>query len=177
MIESHTHVDPDVLYYFFHSPGQKGFGASITGWTNPRFDAVVEEATTAGPGDRMRLLGDGQELIAAENPIVVLWYRDGEYAYRPADYDGWVSDPGHGIFTKRSFLPEYVEAARAERSGAVPAAAGTTRTGRGGTPRDRGRAAVRRRAVRRHLPELRAAPARPRQRRRLPVPPRSKLAR
>lgn len=123
VIESHAHVDPDALYYFFHSPGPKGFGASITGWTNPAFDALAEQATTAAAADRSRLLGQAQELIAAENPLVVLWYRNGEYAYRPAEYDGWVSDPGHGIFTKRSFLPGYVEAARAQRTGAGPATA------------------------------------------------------
>lgn len=115
VIEAHAHVDPDALYYFFHSPGPKGFGASITGWTNPQFDVLAERATTATTEDRKRLAGDMQRMIAAENPLVVLWYRDGEFAYRPAAYDGWVSDFGHGIFTKRSFLPEYVEQARSER--------------------------------------------------------------
>lgn len=123
VIESHAHVDPDALYYFFHSPGPKGFGASITGWTDPAFDAVVEQATTADPEDRTRLLGQAQDMLAAANPVVVLWYRNGEYAYRSAGYDGWVSDPGHGIFTKRSFLPEYVAVARAQRAGAEPSAA------------------------------------------------------
>lgn len=132
VIESHAHVDPDALYYFFHSPGPKGFGATITGWTNPRFDELVEQATTANDEDRARLLGDAQRLLAAENPLVVLWYRDGEYAYRGAGYDGWVSDPGHGIFTKRSFLPEYVAAARADRGNGGP---GTTAgDGGGATP-------------------------------------------
>lgn len=124
VLEQHAHVDPDALYYFFHSPGPKGFGASITGWTNPAFDAVVEQATTAGTEDRKRLLAQAQDMIAAESPVVVLWYRDGEFAYRGADYDGWVSDPGHGIFTKRSFLPEYVTTARAERGATAPAAGG-----------------------------------------------------
>jgi peptide/nickel transport system substrate-binding protein len=125
VIESHAHVDPDALYYFFHSPGPKGFGGAITGWTNPAFDMLAEQATTAGLEDRTRLLGEAQTLIAAENPLIVLWYRDGEYAYRSAEYDGWVSDPGHGIFTKRSFLPRYVEQARTERAAASggPAAA------------------------------------------------------
>lgn len=115
VIEAHAHVDPDALYYFFHSPGPKGFGASITGWTNPRFDVLAERATIATAEERKRLAGQMQRMIAAENPLVVLWYRDGEFAYRPAAYDGWVSDFGHGIFTKRSFLPEYVEQARSER--------------------------------------------------------------
>ncbi|TQM11119.1 ABC transporter substrate-binding protein [Pseudonocardia kunmingensis] len=133
VIESHAHVDPDALYYFFHSPGPKGFGASVTGWTNSAFDVLAEQATTAGAEERTRLLGEAQGMLAAENPLMVLWYRDGEYAYRPADYDGWLSDPGHGIFTKRSFLPEYVEAARAERGGAAPAAAAAGGAGSGAT--------------------------------------------
>ena len=125
VLEAHAHVDPDALYYFFHSPGPKGFGGSITGYTNPDFDRLAEAATTAEIPERKQLWARMQELLAAENPVLVLWYRDGEYAFRPADYDGWVSDFGHGIFTKRSFLPTYVEAARAEREAqAAPPALG-----------------------------------------------------
>jgi hypothetical protein len=39
---------------------------------------------------------------------VVLAYPDGRWAYRTEAYDQWISDPGHGVFTKRSFLEEYV---------------------------------------------------------------------
>ena len=113
-LESHGHVDPDALYYFFHSPGPRGFGASITGYTNPRYDQIVEQATTMGVAERKPLLYEAQRILAEEAPVVVFYYPDGDYAYRPAAYEGWVSDQGHGIFTKRSFLPEYV--ARAEQS-------------------------------------------------------------
>lgn len=125
-LEAHGHVDPDALYYFFHSPGKKGFGASITGYTNPRFDAIAEAATAAPNVDRKRLDAQLQQMLAADVPSLVLWYRDGDWAYRPADYDGWVADQGQGILTKRSFLPEYVEQARTSRQArgaAVPAAA------------------------------------------------------
>jgi peptide/nickel transport system substrate-binding protein len=113
VLESHAHVDPDALYYFFHSPGPKGFGAAITGYTNPQFDALAEEATTAEVEERKRLDAELQQILAADAPAIVLWYRDGEWAYRPADYDGWLPDPGQGIFTKRSFLPEYAEQGQA----------------------------------------------------------------
>lgn len=126
-LESHGHVDPDALYYFFHSPGKKGFGAAISGYSNPKLDAVVEEATTAPNEERKELLAQAQEIIAEEAPGLVLWYRDGDYAYRPAAYDGWVPDRGQGIFTKRSFLPEYVEAARAERGDAAGSDAAPSR--------------------------------------------------
>ncbi|MDP9397439.1 MAG: ABC transporter substrate-binding protein [Actinomycetota bacterium] len=124
-LEAHTHVDPDGLYYFFHSPGNKGFGAGISGYTNRRFDALAESAATAAPEERRRLLRDMQELLAAEAPAVVLWYRDGDWAYRPSAYDGWVEDSGQGIFTKRSFLAQYADQARGTRpaGAAAPASA------------------------------------------------------
>ncbi|MDP9386830.1 MAG: ABC transporter substrate-binding protein [Actinomycetota bacterium] len=107
-LEAHAHVDPDALYYFFHSPGPKGFGGQITGFTNPRFDALVEQATTLDDDERKPVLHDAQRILAEETPMVVFWYREGEWAYRPEAYAGWVQDPGHSLFTKRSFLPEYV---------------------------------------------------------------------
>jgi peptide/nickel transport system substrate-binding protein len=120
-LESHGHVDPDALYYFFHSPGPKGFGAAISGYSNPRYDQLVEEATTKGVEERKPLLHEAQRILAEEAPVVVFYYPDGDYAYRPAAYSGWVSDPGHGIFTKRSFLPEYVEESSVARTGASTA--------------------------------------------------------
>lgn len=115
-LESHGHVDPDALYYFFHSPGPKGFGAAITGYSNPEFDRLAEAGTTASNDDRKDLTAQMQEILARDVPSMALWYRTGDWAYRPADYDGWVADPGQGILTKRSFLPEYVEVARASRA-------------------------------------------------------------
>lgn len=120
-LESHGHVDPDALYYFFHSPGPKGFGAAITGYSNPRYDELAETASTAPNEERKALTAQMQEILAEEVPSMVLWYRDGDWAYRPADYDGWVADPGQGIFTKRSFLPEYVKQARGSQSSDVDA--------------------------------------------------------
>jgi len=109
-LETHGHVDPDALYYFFHSPGPKGFGASVTGYSNARFDSLVEQATTKGLEERKPLLYDAERILAEEAPVVVFYYPTGNYAYRTAAYDSWVSDPGQGIFTKRSFLPDYAKA-------------------------------------------------------------------
>lgn len=109
-LETHAHADPDSLYYFFHSPGEgKGFGDAITGWSSERFDELSERAATQPPQERQRLFNEMQSILADEAPVVVLWYPDGNYAYRSAAYDGWTSDPGHGIFTKRSFLPGYAD--------------------------------------------------------------------
>ena len=142
-IESHAHVDPDALYYFFHSPKksptekEKGFGASITGYTNPEYDALVEQATTADAPTRRRLLADAQRMLARDIPQQVLWYPDGIWAYRQAAYDGWVNDRGQGIFTKRAFLPGYEEIAvnreGGDGTGGGTSAAGATGDRDGGT--------------------------------------------
>ncbi|MDP9442164.1 MAG: ABC transporter substrate-binding protein [Actinomycetota bacterium] len=132
-IESHAHVDPDALYYFFHSPGRgpdgkpKGFGGAITGYTNPEYDKLVEQATVSESSERRRLLGEAQALLARDMPLQVLWYPDGIWAYRQQAYDGWVNDRGQGIFTKRSFLPGYDDIALEK-----VAAAGEQNGGNGG---------------------------------------------
>ncbi len=133
-LEAHTHVDPDGLYYFFHSPGKKGFGGGISGYTNAAFDSLVEEATTAEFAPRKELLAKAQAMLAEEAPVIALWYRDGDWAYRPGAYDGWVPDPGHGIFTKRSFLPEYVEQAREKGGAQTQASAGDDTSDSAATP-------------------------------------------
>lgn len=110
VFESHAHADPDHLFFFFHSPG-RGVGAVFSGWSNEQFDALIEESLTAPIDRKQELVHQAQEVFAEGAPAVTLLYPDGRWAYRPAAYDGWVADPGHGVFTKRSFLPEYVEAA------------------------------------------------------------------
>lgn len=107
-LESHAHVDPDGLYYFFHSPGPKGFGGAITGYSNAEVDRLSEQAASElDAATRVKAMGDIQRILAAEVPVIVYYYPDGVYAYRPAAYDGWLADPGHGILTKRSFLAGY----------------------------------------------------------------------
>lgn len=105
----HAHTDPDNLYYFFHSPGPRGIGTRFTGYSNPQFDRLTEEATTLSAEDRKPVLHEAQRIFAEEVPQLTFWYREGVYAYRPAAYAGWITDPGHGIFTKRSFLEPYAD--------------------------------------------------------------------
>lgn len=108
-LESHTHADPDGLYYFFHSPG-KGVGGIFSAYRNPAFDALAEEAAvTIDLDERAEMLYDMQRMLAEDVPAIVLYYPDGIYAYRTETYNGWVVEPGHGAFTKRSFLPQTVD--------------------------------------------------------------------
>ncbi|GAC1638124.1 MAG: ABC transporter substrate-binding protein [Herpetosiphon sp.] len=122
-LESHAHVDPDGLYYFFHSPGKKGFGATVTGYGNPKVDQLSEQAAAETDLEaRKRQLYEIQTILAQEVPIIVYFYPDGDFAYRSSAYNGWVADPGHGIFTKRSFLPTTKRAAEQQQAPPVTAA-------------------------------------------------------
>lgn len=122
VFESHAHADPDHLFFFFHTPG-RGVGGIFSGYANPDFDAVLEDALDAPIDEKLTLIGQAQEIFAAEAPAVVLYYPDGRWGYRPDAYDGWISDPGHGVFTKRSFLAPYAAGSEAPEPAAEEAAA------------------------------------------------------
>ena len=107
-LESHAHADPDALAFFFQSPAPGAPVGFFGGYSNPEFDRLTEQArTTIDNGARKDLLVRAQRIYAADAPALVLYYPDGDYAYRPAAYDGWIADTGHGILTKRSFIPGY----------------------------------------------------------------------
>lgn len=112
VFESHAHADPDHLYFFFHTPGAgKGFGQVFSGYSNTEFDTLVEDALNLKPEEKIELLTQAQDIFAEEAPAVTLSYPNGRWAYRPAAYSGWLDDPGHGVFTKRSFLEGYANVA------------------------------------------------------------------
>ena len=106
VFESHAHADPDHLFFFFHTPG-RGVGAVFSGYSNAEFDGLLEASLSAPIEEKLDLINQAQEIFAAEAPAVTLYYPNGRWAYRPAAYDGWIADPGHGVFTKRSFLSDY----------------------------------------------------------------------
>lgn len=111
VFEAHAHADPDHLFFFFNTPGQGGVGAVFSGYANPDFDALLNEGLTKPVEEKAELIRQAQEIFAEEAPAVTLAYPNGRWAYRPAAYDGWIDDPGHGVFTKRSFLEEYANIA------------------------------------------------------------------
>lgn len=108
VFESHAHADPDHLFFFFHSPG-RGVGGIVSGIADDELDATMEEALAVPVDDRGPLVEEAQERFAELAPAVTLYYPDGRWAYNVDAYDGWISDPGHGVFTKRSFLADYAD--------------------------------------------------------------------
>jgi peptide/nickel transport system substrate-binding protein len=117
-LESHAHADPDALMFFFHSPAPGAPAGSFGGYASPQFDRLVEQArSTIDNVERKRLLVEAQRVYAADAPALVLYYPNGDYAYRTSAYDGWIADTGHGILTKRSFIPGYETASEPTVSG------------------------------------------------------------
>ncbi|MCP5035538.1 MAG: ABC transporter substrate-binding protein [Actinomycetia bacterium] len=107
-LESHAQDDPDHLYFLFHSTGG-GVGDVFGNYANPDFDGVVESTLGQPETVRRPLIHQAQEILAEDIPVVVLYYPAGRTAYRPEIYDGWWSDEGHGVFTKRAFLADYAD--------------------------------------------------------------------
>jgi peptide/nickel transport system substrate-binding protein len=124
-LESHAHADPDALYFFFLSPVPGAPATSLFGsYSNPQFDALVSQArSTVEVPERKRLLEQAQSIFAQDAQTQVLFYPEGDYAYRTGSYDGWVADVGQGILTVRSFLPGYGV------TGAVPSGRSATPSG------------------------------------------------
>ena len=101
--ETHTQDDPDHLYFLFHSAAG-GIGEVFGNYASPEFDAAVEQALGAVEPVRRPLIHAAQDILAQDIPVIALYYPAGRLAYRPAAYDGWWSDEGHGVFTKRTLL-------------------------------------------------------------------------
>jgi peptide/nickel transport system substrate-binding protein len=87
------------------------FGApgnfNLTGTCDPKLDTLVDELRanidTAKTEDLSKQV---QERFAENLPFIPLMSPGGNFAYRPAAYDGWVYMKGTGIMTVWSFLPE-----------------------------------------------------------------------
>lgn len=121
-LEAHAHVDTDALYYFFHSPGDRGFGQTQTSYSNPEFDDIALRAGESGDlEERRELLGDLQRILAEDVPMIVVMYPDGIWAHRTDGYEGWIADFGHSPLTKRSFLADYAATGADEPAGDEPA--------------------------------------------------------
>lgn len=111
-MESHMHADPDAMIHFFGTPQPGRPGAGLSGYANPDFDALAEEAAVeTDPEARLQMIHELQAMFAEDVPALALYYPDGRYAVRPASYDRWVSDVGHGTFHKLSFVPDGAELA------------------------------------------------------------------
>lgn len=114
-LDTHQHDDPDHFYFLFHSTSAATdlFG----GYTNPQLDAAIEQLMFEPQESeaRTQALNTAQDILAADLPLIVLYYPAWRMAYRPAVYDGWQAEETNGFLTKRSLLPEFADQGQGER--------------------------------------------------------------
>jgi peptide/nickel transport system substrate-binding protein len=81
--------------------------ANLTGTCDPMLDELFAEyVTNPDPARQEELAGAIQEQFAETMVFIPVMSPGGNFAYRPADYDGWQYMKGTGIMTLWSFLPE-----------------------------------------------------------------------
>lgn len=86
--------------------GTVGWG-NLTGICDPELDDLVGQLTSNTDPSKTEGIGQQvQERFTENLPYIPLMSPGGNFAYRPAAYDGWVYLKGTGIVTIWSFLPE-----------------------------------------------------------------------
>ena len=131
-LDTHHHDDPDHLYFLFHSTSAATdlFG----GYTNPELDAAIEQLMFEPQESdaRTQALNTAQDILAADLPLMVLYYPAWRMAYRPAVYDGWQAEETNGFLTKRSLLPTFADQGQGERTTPPPNVPAFATTGEAG---------------------------------------------
>ena len=86
--------------------GVTGWG-NLTGICDPELDGLLNQFVANTNSTKTEDLSKQiQERMAENLPFIPLMSPGGNFAYRPAAYDGWVYMKGTGITTVWSFLPE-----------------------------------------------------------------------
>ncbi len=69
--------DPDIFEYVFHSEKFAPHGANRSYYSNPRVDALIDEARSElDQNTRKQLYAEIQRILADELPYINLWYQD-----------------------------------------------------------------------------------------------------
>ena len=101
---------PQIQRGFLRALVDGGFGAvgwaNLTGMSDAELDKLEAEYVTNPDPNRQKELNTAiQKRFAEVLPFIPLMSPDGNFAYRPKAYDGWVYVKGTGIMTAWSFLP------------------------------------------------------------------------
>lgn len=111
--------DPNGLVRMF---GSDPFRAplNISGYRSEAFDAeAARVASATDEQSRRRAVRAVLDRLVQDRPAVPLFFSQGNFAYRPAIYDGWTYIKGSGILDKRSFLAVADDAAAATPEPAI----------------------------------------------------------
>jgi oligopeptide transport system substrate-binding protein len=78
--------------YSFAQLLQTGFGINLTGYSNPAYDALLEQATRQpDPARRRALLEEAERLMLADHPLLPLYFYVNKHLVKPY-VSGWTDN-------------------------------------------------------------------------------------
>ncbi len=103
--------------YSFLQLLQTGFGINLTGYSNPRYDALLEEATRQPDVARRRaLLEESERVMLADTPVLPLYFYVNKHLVKPY-VQGWRDNVMNVFYSKDLSVGAPVSAASQNRSG------------------------------------------------------------
>jgi len=95
--------DPDYMRIVYSTRRPKTTFQSTLGYASPEFDDLADrQLVTADQAERKRLVARMQEIVAADVPILPLWYPTPFQVYRKSVFDQWSFDyDGGGPYNKQ----------------------------------------------------------------------------
>jgi oligopeptide transport system substrate-binding protein len=92
--------------YTFAQLLQTDFGINLTGYSNPRYDALLEEATRQpDPARRRALLEEAERLMLADHPLLPIYFYVNKHLVRPY-VTGWSDNVMNVQYSKDLRLDE-----------------------------------------------------------------------
>jgi peptide/nickel transport system substrate-binding protein len=102
--------DPDYLRQVYSSKVPKRF-QSVEGYVNARFDTLAaQQLHTVDESARRGLIAQMQQIVAADVPMLPLYYPTFVHVYRKSVFDHWYFTPGGfgggvpTVFNKQAFI-------------------------------------------------------------------------
>lgn len=97
--------DPDIFEYVFHSSKFAPHGANRTFYSNPRVDALIDQARSElDSTTRKQLYAEIQRLLADELPYINLWYIDNVLVASRRVHNLTLNPPGNYDFLRAASL-------------------------------------------------------------------------
>jgi peptide/nickel transport system substrate-binding protein len=97
--------DPDIFEYAFHSDKFTPNGANRSFYSNPRVDALIDQARAElDQGKRKALYGEIQDVLGEDLPYINLWYLDNVLVHSKRVKNLSLNPPGNYDFLKTAEL-------------------------------------------------------------------------